>query len=150
MLRPLVVACGQPADPHDDQLPQPGVERAMPQHRREQIIERPGQGRVIQQHLKDGQFGHVVGYARLIGGGLGLRHRQPRDTRLGHGVTTPCTGGASSRSPAMVASRSSAPSSPTQRRDNSANGYRPDASTSSAARYAAASTPSAPTIRSSL
>src|SRR3954470_22807961 len=149
MLRTFVVAGGQPADPHDDQLAQPWLKTAVPEHRREQVVESTRQRRMIQKHLKDGQFGHVVRYPGLVGGGLGLLHRQPRNTALGQGVITPCTGGASSRSSAMAASRSSAASSPTQRRGKSANGYRPDASRSSAARYAVVSTPRAPTIRSS-
>jgi len=52
MLRPLVVACGQPADAHDHELAQPGVERAVPEHRREQVVERPRQRRMVQQDLK--------------------------------------------------------------------------------------------------
>ena len=63
------------------------------------------------------------------------RHDRPRRRRLWprraadrarglycHGVSTPCTGGTPSRSPAMVASKSSASSSPTQRRGRLSNG----------------------------
>src|SRR5690349_16202894 len=104
---------------------------------------------MIQKHLEYRQFGHVVRHGGLVGGGLGLRHRQPRNTSLGQGTTTPCTGGTASRSPAIVANKSSAASSPTQRRGSSANGYLPDASRSSAARNAVTPTPSAPITRSS-
>src|SRR6202043_3033542 len=71
---------------------------AVPQQRGEQVIEGTGQGRVVQQHLEDGQLGHVVRHARLVGGGLRLADREKWNTRIGHGVSTPCSGGTSSPS----------------------------------------------------
>ena len=53
VLRPFVVARGQPADPHDHQLAQPPVQLPVPQHRREQVVERTRQRRMIQKHLED-------------------------------------------------------------------------------------------------
>ncbi len=70
--------------------------------------------------------------------------------RIFPGTITPRTGGGASPSPASDRTSSSASSSPATRRGRSTKGYRPDASNASAARYASESTPSAPTIRSSL
>ena len=51
---------------------------------------------MVQQHLKDGELGHVVGHAGFIGGGLGLIERQTRNagfsTGFGQGVSTSWTG----------------------------------------------------------
>ena len=43
---------------------------------------------MVQQHLEDGELGHVIGHARFVGGGLGLVDRQTRNTGFGHGVST--------------------------------------------------------------
>jgi len=66
-------------------------------------FERPRQRRMVSTRPGRCSFGHVVGLRRLIGGGLGLPYRQPWNATLGQGVTTPCTGGTPSRSPAIVA-----------------------------------------------
>nr|BBX77266.1 hypothetical protein MFLOJ_10530 [Mycobacterium florentinum] len=44
---------------------------------------------MVQQHLEDAELGHVVGYGRLVGGGLGLAERQSGDAGCCHRVSTP-------------------------------------------------------------
>ncbi len=76
VLRPLVIAGGEPADPHDHQFAQPRVEGAVPEHGGEQVVDGARQRRMVQQHLEDAELGHVVGHSRFVRGGLGLVDRQ--------------------------------------------------------------------------
>ena len=40
---------------------------------------------MVQQHLEDGELGHVIGHAGFVGGGLGLVDRQAGNAGFGHG-----------------------------------------------------------------
>jgi hypothetical protein len=51
VLGPLVHRPLAPADPHDDQLAQAGIERAVPQQLVEQTVDTGGEVLVAQQHL---------------------------------------------------------------------------------------------------
>src|SRR5581483_4108266 len=151
VLGPLVDRPGGPPEAHDHQLPQPGVEGAVPQQCGEHVLQRPGHRRVAQQDLEHAQVGHEGGDPRLLCRCFGVLHGQAGDPGLAaaHGTSTPCTGG-TSPSPAIARSRSSTVSRDATRRGRSAKGHRREARMSRAWRYAGAATPSAPMIRSSL